>query len=73
MQSDSADCERPSGVLKVPLFSVVVVRTPARNKKNLFSPCESWNGESWEKAHRRRPDLWQLWISAGRGPASWQR
>lgn len=50
MQLDSADCEKPSGALKDPPFSVIMGRTPARKEEDLFSPCESWNVESWEKA-----------------------
>lgn len=58
MQSDSADCEKPSGALKVPPFSVVVGRTPAREKEDLFATCESWNVESWEKPDSLPVDLW---------------
>lgn len=40
MQSDSADCMKPSGVLKVPPFS------SSWKSGDLCSPHDSWNGES---------------------------
>lgn len=50
MQSDRADCEKPSGVLSFPQFSLVVGKAPTGKKKEgLSSSSESWNMESWEK------------------------
>lgn len=47
MQSDRADCEKPSGVLSFPQFSLVVGKAPIGKKRKASS--ESWNMESWEK------------------------